>query len=277
MALLRALNPFSKRTPLVAVVRLHGVIGMVGGFGRSISMEKMAPVLEQAFRSKRVSAVALVINSPGGSPVQADLIQKRVRDLSREKDKPVFAFCEDVAASGGYWIALAANEIWANPASIVGSIGVISSGFGFHEALERLGIERRVHATGDAKGMLDPFRPEKPEHVERLKDLQGDIQDSFIEWVRERRGSKLTGAPDEVFSGAFWTGKRAKALGLVDGLGEIRTVMRARYGEDVRFRAFGERKSLFQMLGGGGRAADTVLDGLVARIEERTIWGRYGL
>ncbi len=277
MGLLSALNPFSRKPPLVAVVQLTGVIGMIGGFGRSITMEKTAPLLDAAFRSKRVSAVALVINSPGGSPVQADLIQKRVRDLSREKNKPVFAFCEDVAASGGYWIALAANEIWANPASVVGSIGVISSGFGFHEALGRLGIERRVHATGDAKGMLDPFRPEQPEHVERLKTLQGDIQESFIGWVRERRGTKLTGAPEELFSGAFWTGKRAKDLGLVDGLGDIRSIMRERYGEDVRFRTFGERKSLFRMLGRSGGAGDALLDGLISRVEERLMWGRFGL
>jgi signal peptide peptidase SppA len=284
MEFLKKLNPFRVRAPIVSVIRLSGVIGDAGSIRRGLSLRSVAGPLEAAFSGRRTKAVALVINSPGGSPVQSDLIQQRVRDLSREKDKPVFVFCEDVAASGGYWIALAGNEIHANPSSIIGSVGVVSAGFGFEEAIAKLGIERRLYATGSKKGMLDPFQAEDPEHVSHLRTLQNDIFERFQAWVRERRGARLKGDADELFSGAFWTGSKALELGLIDGLGDMRTVMRERYGDSVRFRVHGPREGLLKRLGlrpGGFLAnADGTggwADELLASIETRAYWNRFGL
>lgn len=277
---------------MVAVVRLTGVIGSAGTIRRGLNLRTLAPVLEAAFANRRTTAVALVINSPGGSPVQADLIQQRIRDLAREKEKPVFVFCEDVAASGGYWIALAGNEIYANPSSIIGSIGVISAGFGFEDAIGKLGIERRVYASGPNKGMLDPFQAEDPDHVAHLKTLHQDIFDRFRDWVRERRGVKLKGDEAELFSGAFWTGGKAVDFGLIDGIGEMRAVMRERYGDKVRFRTYAGREGLLRRLGFRGPAGllgeigaagsrsgpiDGWADDLLASIEARAIWSRFGL
>ena len=244
MKFLKRLIPFRKREPQVAVVRLSGIIGGTGNFNRSLSLRSVESNIEAAFSQKKALAVALIINSPGGSPVQADLIQKRISDLANEKDKPVFVFCEDVAASGGYWIALAANEIYANASSIIGSIGVVSAGFGFNEAINKIGVERRIYATGDKKGMLDPFQPENSDHVSHLKSLQGEIFTLFQDWVKSRRGARLKGSPEELFSGAFWTGIKAKELGLIDGLGDMRTIMRERFGENVKFKIF-EKKAGF--------------------------------
>lgn len=288
MELLKKLNPFHERAPIVSVIRLSGVIGDAGSIRRGLSLRSVAGPLEAAFSGRRTKAVALVINSPGGSPVQSDLIQQRVRDLSREKDKPVFVFCEDVAASGGYWIALAGNEIHANPSSIIGSVGVVSAGFGFEDAIAKLGIERRLYATGSKKGMLDPFQAEDPEHVSHLRTLQGDIFERFKAWVRERRGARLKGDADELFSGAFWTGSKALELGLIDGLGDMRSVMRERYGDSVRFRVHGPREGLLKRLGlrpggflanadGTGGWASGWADELLASIETRAYWNRFGL
>lgn len=285
---MKKFNPFRRRAPVISVVRLSGVIGDAGPIRRGLSLQTVAARLEAAFSGRRVKAVALVINSPGGSPVQSDLIQQRVRDLSREKEKPVFVFCEDVAASGGYWIALAGNEIYANPSSIIGSIGVISAGFGFEEAIAKLGIERRLYATGAKKGMLDPFQAEDPGHVAHLRELHGDIFERFQAWVRERRGARLKGEDAELFSGAFWTGAKALELGLIDGLGDLRTVMRERYGENVRFRIHGPREGLLRRLGLRptgflSEAADPTgwstgwADEVLAGIEARALWSRFGL
>lgn len=288
MEILKKLNPFRRRAPVVSVVRLSGVIGNAGSFRRGLSLQSVASRLEAAFSGRRVVAVALVINSPGGSPVQSDLIQQRVRDLAREKEKPVFVFCEDVAASGGYWIALAGNEIHANPSSIIGSIGVVSAGFGFEEAIAKLGIERRLYATGAKKGMLDPFQAEDPAHVAHLRDLHGDIFERFQAWVRERRGARLKGDSEELFSGAFWTGTKALELGLIDGLGDLRSVMRERYGDGVRFRVHGPREGLLRRLGlrpAGflAEGADIAgwsagwADDVIASVEARAMWNRFGL
>ena len=292
MRFLANLNPFRRRDPVVAVVRLVGVIGVTGSIRRGLSLQALAPVLQSAFANRRTTAVALVINSPGGSPVQADLIQQRIRDLAHEKEKPVFVFCEDVAASGGYWIALAGNEIYANASSIIGSIGVISAGFGFEAAIAKLGIERRIYASGPNKGMLDPFQPEDPDHVAHLKSLHQEIFDRFRDWVRERRGVKLKGDEAEVFSGAFWTGAKALEFGLIDGIGEMRAVMRERYGDKVRFKVHASRAGLLRRLGFRGLAgwADGIgadgsaggpvngwADDLLASIEARAIWSRFGL
>lgn len=277
------LNPFRPRDPEVAVIRLKGPIGDLGSFRQGLNIERFDGVLKAAFASGRTSAVALVINSPGGSPVQSDLIKTRIEALAREHEKPVIAFTEDLCASGGYWIAQAADEIIAHPSSIVGSIGVITAGFGLQDAIGKLGIERRVHATGTAKGMLDPFRPEKAEDVERLASLQHDLYEGFKEVVRRRRGSKLKGEESELFSGAVWTGTKALELGIVDGLGELLTVMRERYGEDVRLRRYGPRLSFWQRLRrGNARArldgeAPSLAHGLIAAVEERLLWNRFGL
>jgi signal peptide peptidase SppA len=283
MDILQKLNALRRRDPVVSVVRLVGVIGDARPVGRSLNLRGVAGQLEAAFSGRRVKAVAVVINSPGGSPVQSDLIQKRIRDLAREKNKPVTVFCEDVAASGGYWIALAGDEIYANASSIIGSIGVISAGFGFEEAIAKLGIERRLHATGEKKGMLDPFQAENPAHVEHLRALHGDIFQRFQDWVRERRGERLKGDPEDLFSGAFWTGGKALELGLIDGLGDLRSVMRERHGENVKFRFHAPRQGLLSRLGlrpaGASAPADggTWAEDLLAGIEARSLWSRFGL
>ncbi len=264
-------------TPVVAVVRLAGVIGAPGPWRGGLSLAALAPTLERAFALGGIKAVALAINSPGGSPVQSALIAGRVRALAAEKRLPVFAFAEDVAASGGYWLATAADEIFADPASIIGSIGVISSGFGFHELLQRLGVERRVHTAGSRKSMLDPFRPEAPEDVARLEALQRDIHDGFKGHVRERRGARLKADDDLLFSGEFWTGRRALELGLIDGLGDLRSVMRARYGDKVRLRLVGgQRGWLMRRLRLDASSRDWARD-LIAAAEERALWARFGL
>lgn len=267
--------------PTVAVIRLAGVIGGVGGLRRGLSLDSQAKIIERAFKPRNLQAVALAVNSPGGSPVQSALIAGRIRELAEEKQIPVFAFCEDVAASGGYWLACAGDEIYADVSSIVGSIGVVSGGFGLQGLIEKLGIERRLHTAGDKKAMLDAFQPEKPAEVKHLKEIQGDIHLAFKDMVRVRRGDRLKGADKELFSGAFWTGSKALELGLIDGIGNLRTVMRDRYGKNVKFRLIGARRGLLPQLrfGASGEAAGGVdwAGQAVAAIEERLIWNRFGL
>jgi len=274
--------------PLVSVINLSGVIGAMGGFRRGLSLSTVEPLLERAFKPKKLKAVALTINSPGGSPVQSALIAGRIRALAKEKDVPVYAFAEDVAASGGYWLACAADQIYADGNSIIGSIGVVSGGFGFPELLKRYGVERRLHTSGDKKAMLDPFSPEKAADVKHLKSLQKEIHDGFIDMVQDRRGDRLKGSDKELFSGAFWTGATAAQLGLVDGLGDLRTIMRDRFGEDVKFRKIEEHQSFFKrkfglsqgaLAGGTDFSGDLGGDlghGLISAVEERLIWNRFG-
>ena len=267
-----------RRHPAVSVVRCYGVIG---GTGRGrLNLPSLARHLEKAFSASGVKAVALDINSPGGSPVQSALIYKRVRALAAEKKIPVFAFAQDVAASGGYWLACAGDEIFADENSVVGSIGVISGSFGLTGLMERIGVERRMHTSGKKKGFLDPFLPEKEEDVVRLKELQGDIHDSFKSLVCDRRQGKLKGEEDSLFSGEFWTGRRALDLGLIDGLGDLRGVMRQRFGDKVRFRVFGGEASwLRRRLGLAGleRPSTAWTDDILGAIEARSLWSRYGL
>jgi signal peptide peptidase SppA len=271
--------------PVVPVVRLSGVIASSPLFGpRGLSIETVAPLLARAFAQRGAKAVALSINSPGGSPVQSALIGQRIRLLAKEKNLPVIAFVEDVAASGGYWLACGADEIIADPSSIVGSIGVISAGFGFKDLIARIGVERRVHTSGERKSMLDPFRDEKPEDVERLKQLQAEIHDGFKDWVRERRAGKLKADDALLFSGEFWTARRGLELGLVDSLGELRTVLQARYGEKVRLPVVAARRRLWQRFGFGSRVDGGVESGiaaigpsLLAALDERAHWQRFGL
>lgn len=266
--------------PVVAVLRLAGVIADGGGGpfrGPSLNHLGMAAAIERAFAVKKVKAVALEINSPGGSPVQSALIAGHIRRLAEEKKIPVYAFCEDVAASGGYWLATAADEIHADPSSIVGSIGVIYAGFGLTGLIEKLGVERRVHTAGDNKSFLDPFSPERDKDVARLRSLQDEIHAAFVGQVTSRRGARLKDPSDpDLFSGAFWGGRGALDRGLIDGLGDLRGVMRARFGTKVRFRRVNPAQGgwLRRRLGlDGGRIAD----GALAAVEHRLAMARYGL
>ncbi len=260
--------PFVKSDPLVAVVRMQGVIA--SGARGTLSDQALAPVIERAFSRGKPDAVALVLSSPGGSPVQSSLIGMRIRRLAEEKKVPVYAFVEDVAASGGYWIAAAADEIFADASSIIGSIGVISSSFGAHQFIERYGIERRVYTAGESKSQLDPFKPEKPEDVERLKGILDDLHLNFIDHVKGRRGDKLNGET-ELFNGEFWLAGRAKELGLIDEIGHLKPVMQDKFGEKVKFRVYGLRRPLWARLG-----AQFAADG-VAMLEERAAYAQFGL
>ena len=272
------MNLLRRREPLVPVLRLHGVIGNLPFRSGGLNLAGLAGQIERAFGAKGAVAVALQINSPGGSPVQSALIHGRIRQLAAEKRLPVIAFLEDVAASGGYWLALAGDEIFADASSIVGSIGVISAGFGFTEAIARLGIERRVHAQGRAKSMLDPFRPERPEDLARLDALQKEIHARFIDHVRTRRGSRLKEPhPEGLFEGEIFTGAKAAEAGLVDGVGHLRTVLRGRFGDKLKLRVFGAERSWLRRRLGLAEAPALFAERLVEAIETRTAWSRYGL
>jgi len=260
--------PFLNRGPLVAVIRLSGSIGT--GSRSQLSEEVIGPIIDKAFKRGKPVAVALLINSPGGSPVQSSLIAGRIRRLAEDKEMPVHAFVEDVAASGGYWLATAADDIWVDQSSIVGSIGVISAGFGAHVFLARQGVERRVHTAGKSKSMLDPFLPEKEEDVERLKALLDQMHVTFSEHARLRRGDRLTDKRD-LFTGEFWLGSRAVELGLVDGVAHIEPKLKELYGDKVRFARYGRRRGLLQRFG------MTVAQDAIAAIEERADYARFGL
>ncbi|NNE52192.1 MAG: S49 family peptidase [Sulfitobacter sp.] len=260
--------PFLKSDPTVAVIRLSGVIG--GQPRAALNDTTLGPVIEKAFRKGKPDAVALEISSPGGSPVQSSLIGSRIRRLADEKKIPVIAFVEDVAASGGYWLAAAADEIYADPSSVVGSIGVISASFGVHEFIEKNGIERRVYTAGKSKSMLDPFRPENPEDVARLKELLEDIHVNFKDHITTRRGAKLVKDRD-LFTGEIWLAKRATDLGLIDGIGHIGPKMKERFGDKVRYRRYGARRGLLSRIGA------SVIDDAVMGIEERAAYARFGL
>ena len=261
------------------VVRLSGVIGAGLPFSQSLTLAGVAKTLDKAFAMKDAAAVALLINSPGGAPVQSHLIHKRIRALAQEKNRHVFAFVEDAAASGGYMIACAADEIFADPMSIVGSIGVVSASFGFDKAMARLGVERRVYTAGTRKVTLDPFRPEQPEDVERFDALLRETHTVFADLVRARRGDALEGDDAQLFSGEFWLGGQALELGLVDGLGDIRAVLRARYGEKVEMPLVQTGSSLPWRRSGGlaSMFARQGAEGALAAAEERAMWARFGL
>ena len=270
---------------VVPVVRLSGLIGAVTPLRPGMTLAGVARTLERAFSMKNAKAVALVVNSPGGSPVQSRLIYRRIRDLAAEKNKTVLVFVEDVAASGGYMIAVAGDEILADPSSIVGSIGVVSASFGLNEAIRKLGVERRVHTAGRNKAVLDPFLPEKPEDVERLKALQLEVHETFIDIVKERRGGKLKDDPD-LFTGLFWTAKRGVELGLVDGLGDLRSVLKDRFGPKTRLQLITQPRGFFgRRLGVFGsdssvspaEIAAAAADGLIDAVEQRSLWNRFGL
>ncbi|MGV9359745.1 S49 family peptidase [Amycolatopsis sp. NPDC003731] len=263
-----------ERKDVVAVVKLHGVITpspspLARG---AINLAAVESALTRAFGHERLKAVALLINSPGGAPTQSGLVAERIRQLADEKNVPVLAFCEDVAASGGYWLACAADEIYAHRTSMVGSIGVISGGFGFTGLLERFGIERRLHTAGANKSRLDPFSPEKPEDVEWLKKMHTQLHELFVNWVKERRGDRLTDAED-LFTGDVWLGAKAVELGLADGLGSLRQVITERY-PDAEISVAEPKKPLLARLGiGAPAAASAVLDA----VTQKAAWSRFGL
>ena len=269
--------------PLVPVVRLSGVIGLSTPLKPGLTLANVARPLERAFGMRKARAIALLINSPGGSPVQSHLIYRRIRQLAAEKNVRVIAFAEDVAASGGYMIACAADEIICDSSSIVGSIGVVGGSFGFAKLMDKLGIERRLYTSGEHKAMLDPFLPENSEDVDRLKAVQREIHEGFIELVKQSRGARLKGPEQTLFSGEYWTGSTAVALGLADGIGDLRSVMRERFGEDVATPLISPPRSwlgrpqagvaLLQQLSHQNGFAQE----MISALEERAIWSRYGL
>jgi signal peptide peptidase SppA len=268
---------FRKSVPVVNHVVLHGAIGMGSPMRPALTLKSLNPVLERAFRPKGLAAVASSVNSPGGSPVQSALIHARIRELAAEKNLPVIVFCEDVAASGGYWLACAGDEIYADESSVIGSIGVVSAGFGFVNAIAKLGVERRVHTAGEAKAMLDPFQPEKPEDVAHLKGLQADVHEAFKALVRKRRGAKLTGEDAELFSGAFWSGRQALARGLIDGLGHLHQVVKVRFGDKVLVRTVSQHQGWgIRRLGFGVQDTD-IAGSAIEALETRALWSRFGL
>lgn len=276
---------FRKGLVEIPVVRLSGTIAAGGGLRPSLSLATAAPLLEKAFAFKHAPAVAISVNSPGGSPVQSRLIFRRIRDLADENKKPVFMFLEDVAASGGYMIAIAGDEIIADPSSIVGSIGVVAATFGFPDLLKKIGVERRVYTAGANKATLDPFQPEKKQDVAHLKALQLEVHQTFIDMVKERRGAKLSSDPD-LFTGLFWTGMKGKELGLVDHLGDMRSFLKSRFGDKTKLTLIVQPRGLFGLrpaspsgvlMSNAERAAVAATDNLVSSFEERALWGRYGL
>jgi signal peptide peptidase SppA len=265
------------------VVRLSGVIGISTPLKSGLTLASVARPLERAFGMRRAQAVALVINSPGGSPVQSHLIYRRIRELAAENKRPVIAFAEDVAASGGYMIACAADEIICDPSSIVGSIGVVGGSFGFAKLMDKLGIERRLYTSGEHKAMLDPFLPENPEDVDKLKAVQREIHEGFIDLVKGSRGARLKGPEKTLFSGEYWTGNTAIELGLADGIGDLRTTLRERFGDDVITPLIAPARGWFGRVQPGVSGFDRLLRGgdfaedVISALETRAHWARYGL
>lgn len=263
-----------RTAPIVTVLRLQGVLSPTGGPLRptALNLHALDHQIRLAFRPQRLKAVALQVNCPGGSPVQSALIARAIRARADERKVPVYAFAEDVAASGGYWLMTAADEIYADEASLLGSIGVIYAGFGFQALIERFGIERRIHTAGEQKSFLDPFQPEKQEDVARLETLQTRIHDQFSNQVKARRGDKLNRRRyKEIFSGDIFLGEEAQRLGLIDGIADMRSFLTEKYGKDVRIKRIPVRRSPFRGLFGGGAGA------VLAEIEERLLWSRFGL
>ena len=263
----------------IPTLRLSGVIGQAGMFRSGLTLNSMDKLIEKLFSDKKCPAIAIIINSPGGSPTQSSLLAEKIISKSKDKKKKVLAFVEDVAASGGYWLACAADEIYVDQNSIIGSIGVISPGFGYVNLLKKIGVERRVYTSGKSKSFLDPFRPEKKEDIKRLKNIQEQIHENFIAYVKKRRGSKIKKSQEkEIFSGLFWIGQKAVDLGLVDGVGSINQILNQRYGKKVKIKIIDQKKSFIQKKLSSslpGTLIDT--DRLIEKFEEKSLWSRYGL
>jgi signal peptide peptidase SppA len=272
-------GPLFDPKPKVVLIRMAGVIADSANMRKaSISFEKYKKNIEKAFSMKPLKAVVLVINSPGGAPAQCSLITAQIRKLSEEKEIPVIAFVEDIAASGGYWLACAADEIYAQESSIVGSIGVISQGFGFEDFIAKHDIKRRVYAAGDNKGFLDPFLPEQEKDVKRLQAMQGDIHDSFKNWVKNRRAERLNGTDKELMNGDFWAGNEAAKRGLIDGLGDYISILEDKFGKDLRYVELSPDKGLLSGFMPMGAKADTnLVEMALETAETRSLWSRFGL
>ena len=269
---------FKSKSSVINVVRLNGVIASGSKFlgSSNLSLESLEKQIERAFSGKKIAGVALIINSPGGSPVQSALISERIIELSKKNNIPVFAFVEDVAASGGYWLACAADEIFVMPASIVGSIGVISAGFGFVEVIKKIGVERRVFSKGENKGMLDPFQPQNSDDVKVITDLQEEIHQQFKDWVSTRRGNRLNSEvvkEEGIFEAKIFSGSKACEIGLADSIGELKQVMRERFNEEVVFKEISGRKKLGQRLGLSSSSYSRIIE----HIEERIAFAKFGL
>ena len=285
MNIIKSIKRLYSRARVVPVVRLTGVIGAATPLRQGLSLGNLANTLDRAF-SMADEAIAIVVNSPGGSPVQSRLIFQRIRDLAREKNVRVYMFAEDVAASGGYMLLCAGDEIYTDASSVVGSIGVLYAGFGFTELIQKIGVERRVHTAGERKMMLDSFQPENAEDVARLKAIQASIHEDFANLVRDRRGRKIEPFEAQLFTGEFWSGRQALELGLIDGIMDVRTKMRELFGDKVRLRLVSGERGLFRRRSQGvsslldaslaGRAAMSIADDAISAIEARAIWARFG-
>jgi len=265
---------FFSKDITIPTLRLSGVIGQAGITRSGLTITGIEKLIEKLFSDKKSPAVALIINSPGGSPTQSSLIAEKIINLAKEKNKKVYAFVEDVAASGGYWLACAADEIYLDLNSIIGSIGVISPGFGFVDLIKKIGVERRVYTSGKSKSFLDPFKEEKQDDINRLKTIQEQIHENFIEYVKKRRGSKLLNSQqDEIFSGLFWVGQRGVELGLADGIGSINKIFNEKFGKKVKIKIIDQKKSFLQK-----RLSSSInYNDLFNRLEEMIMWSRYGL
>jgi signal peptide peptidase SppA len=263
-----------KKRPIVACLNLHGVIGKDSKFNPGLNFESAAPLIKKAFELKKAKAVAIAINSPGGSPVQSELIYNYIRELSLEKKIPVFTFAQDVAASGGYWLLLSGDEIYAHNSSIVGSIGVIFSSFGFVDLIKKIGVDRRVYTEGKNKAILDPFLPEEVENIEILKSAQHDIFESFKALVKSRRGEKLKEADEKIFTGAFWSGKKSAELGLVDEACDLRSKMKEKFGADVCLVPIAGKKSWLKSL---FSEKSDIAEALFSKCEERISFSKFGI
>ena len=265
---------FTKKSkPCVAVVNLSGVIGDVSRFKDGLNIETVKPLLKQAFDQKKLKAVAININSPGGSPVQSELIFNEIRHYADDKKIPVYTFAQDLAASGGYFLLIAGDEIYAHNASIIGSIGVISANFGFVEAIKKLGIERRIYTQGKNKALLDPFSPENQSSIDIIKDVQKDIYDGFVDLVKTRRGKKIKLKDDELFTGAVFSGKKSQKIGLIDEVGDLRSVMMKKFGKKVEFKTISAKKSFLKSL----FSSSAFIDKITAKIEEKIQFNKFGL
>lgn len=278
----KAIPFIGKPDPLITVIELRGAIGTGGPGGRTITHKGVEKLIKEAFKPNNLSAVALRINSPGGSPVQSRLIQRSIRREAEKNAIPVYAFIEDVGASGGYLLAIAADEIYADISSIIGSIGVISAGFGLNKAIEKIGVERRVHAAGGSKSQLDPFKPENPEDISRLKAILDDTHTHFIDLVKEQRSETL-GTQEDIFSGAFWTASDAKLRGLIDGITHFDDFIAQKFGNDAKVKTIAPKKGPLSALSIAGQSQtsrplfDVSIDGTIDQIEQRSLWSRYGL
>ena len=262
-----------RKKNIVSVLVFTGIISPNMGRRKGLNVQDFDKSIDQAFQNKNVKAVALLVNSPGGSPVQSDFLAKRIVQLSNEKNIPVISFVEDVAASGGYWLACAGNEIFASKASIIGSIGVISSGFGFNKAIEKLGIDRRIYTAGKNKSILDPFSPEKKEDIKKLKKVQSELHNYFIEYVKSRRGSKLLEENNEIFTGTFWSGEKALEIGLIDGIGEMKEILKKRFGEKVKIKEYVPKRKFFDF----GNLISFAFDNIINKIEEKLNFKKFGI